>query len=234
MAKRILILLTIFIAAFAGAQGKPASRQAHKERYPTFLLNYSSLQKELGLSPAVVKKIAQIQKDAEKHYLGMISPKPNNPNQLNRPTMQQMFAQQEKRDDAIIALLNEHQRARLKQVGLQYAGPLALGDRSIFATLKITPDQEKKLRAASMKEQKTFTDEIRQATTTTHVSPTNPVSPKQRMEQLTKARIKMMHAFQADAEKILTPAQVTKWKAMLGKPFPVETLYAPLVTKGVR
>ncbi|HWA83063.1 MAG TPA: hypothetical protein VG820_06505 [Fimbriimonadaceae bacterium] len=229
MAQRILILLSIFVAAFAGAQHQAAPKQ----RYPTFLLNYPSLQKELGLSPTVVKKIAQIQRDAEKHYLGMISPKPNNPNELNRPTMQQMLTQQEKRDDAIATLLTERQKERLKQVGLQYAGALALSDRTVFASLKITPEQEKKLRAASLKEQKTFSDEIRQATTTTHVSPTNPVPPKERMEQLSKARVKMMRAFQADAEKILTPPQVAKWKAMLGKPFPVETLYAPLVTKGV-
>lgn len=229
MPKRTLSLLLLLIASIGFAQTKPGL----KDRYPTFLLNYESLQKELKLSPAVVKKIVQIQKDGEKRYLALISPKPTNPEQLSRPTLAQIQAQQAKTDDTIVALLSKQQKDRLKQVGLQYGGLFALGDRNTFSALKITNDQQKKLRDASIKEEKVYASVVREASTSTHISPKNPVSPKQRMVQMAQARVKMMRALQADAEKILTPAQVTQWKAMLGKPFPVETLYMPLVTKNV-
>lgn len=229
MPKRTLTLLLLLLAVLGYSQKQPPA----KDRYPTFLLNYPALQKELQLSPVVVKKIAQIQKDGEKRYLAMISPKPTNPNQLTRPSLAQVQAEQAKTDDTIVALLSKQQKERLRQVGLQYGGMLALGDRRVFASLKITADQERKLREASIKEEKVYANVVRQASTTVHLSPKNPVSPKERMVQMAQARVKMMKALQKDAEKILTPTQVAQWKAMLGKPFPVETLYMPLVTKNV-
>jgi hypothetical protein len=222
--KRLLILLLLLAAALSFAQGAP-------DRYPVFLLSYPSLQRDLQLAPATVKKINAIQQAAEKWYMAQISPTPGNPSSLHQPDFKAVQQHALQTEQQIVALLSASQKTRLRQVGFQYAGPLALTDPRIANQLGVTAKQNAALLAAGKKARSEFEAKMRDISTNTHLQPGKVDSVQAMTKKITAAKLAMAKSLNVSASQILTSNQMTQWKKMQGRPFPIEALYSQPVRK---
>src|SRR4051812_18562218 len=118
MTRGILIFLFALTMAFSHGQVRKTSPWS---QYPVFLIRYPSVQKDLGLSAGTTQKITQLQKDSERRYMSMISPAPGGTGNVRQPTRKQIEGERQKTESAILVLLSAKQKARLKEIGLQYA-----------------------------------------------------------------------------------------------------------------
>lgn len=226
MTRQLLIICGLLVACAAWGQKLPAPSP-----YPIFLLRYGPVKKDLGLTPQVSKKIEGIQNAAQKQLMAAMAPNVSHPNTTHAPTYQEMAAQAKKSDSSILALMSASQKTRLRQIGLQYAGVYGLQDPAIAGPLKITPDEHKRLMEAIKKRAADMGKTVQSLMPSTHLVP-GKSHPVDSMNRITNARIAMLKALDGDARKILTPAQVSAWTKMKGKPFPVEVLYGPYVSHG--
>ena len=228
MIKRILVLLTLCAVAMTQAQGTPKDRS----RYPTFLVSgYPSVRKDLGLSDSVSKKIARIQSESEKRNLMMISPTPANPNQVHRPSFAEIQAAMSKTENSILALLSTKQKARLRQIGYQYAGGFGIGEPEVAQALHITAAQRTKLSEVGRKALISYSQAMKSVVKNPHVTQGKTKDPNITSKEFGTLRVKMMKVLDADVAKILTAKQLAQWRQMQGKPFPVATLYAPVMKR---
>jgi hypothetical protein len=104
-------------------------------------------------------------------------------------------------------VLQPDQRKRMRQVTLQQEGGFALGQDDVRKELKITPEQQKQFMAIMQELQKRVEALVKQAQSG---GDPNEIRPK--IEQLRKEHARKLEA-------VLTDAQKTQWKAMLGPPF---------------
>ncbi len=104
-------------------------------------------------------------------------------------------------------VLQPGQRDRLRQVTLQQEGSFALGRDDVRKELKITPEQMKKFVAISQDLQKKVESLVKEAQ-----SGGNPQEIRPKIEQLRKDHAR-------ELEAVLTDAQKTQWKEMLGPAF---------------
>lgn len=221
MIKLLIALIILTACGLSVGQGHAAAGWP----FQTSLLRYVSVQRELALSPATVKKIAGVRSAADKRYLSMISPSPSNPNVPRALTYAQRAEEARKTDEAILSLLSSRQKSRLMEIGVQYAGAYGLMDRKLGQSIGITADQDRQLREAAVKRNKSFSDAMSAAVGNGHLSGSNPRMAEQK---LAAAQVARMRALESDLVKILTHRQLRLWKQMQGKPFPIEQLYAPV------
>lgn len=162
------------------------------------LLQRPDVQKELNLSQSQKAKLEQMQQEMRQAMQDMFNLSPEE-------RREQMQALRQKYDPT--SILNEAQRKRLRELELQWQGPMALTNPEIAQQLGLTQEQQAKIRGIM---QETF-----QAM---RPQPGQPGQFGGRMEEMQKAR--------EQAEKkileVLTPAQHEKWQQMLGKPFEFE------------
>jgi hypothetical protein len=215
MVRRVILFVCVLVlATAAGAQQKG---------YPTHLLNYPSVQKELGMTNKDVLKLKATFAASQKRYLAMLSPSPSNPRDVRQPTLAQVKSELNRTESEVLVLLNTKQRARLRQIGYQSVGAFGLSSPEMVAQLKITEVQRGKLREASNRHRRQLQAKMNELVKPGHVSPKNPAPRMVKVKEVT-AKLAMMKALSAEAEKILTRKQLAEWKAMQGRPFPIETL----------
>jgi hypothetical protein len=104
-------------------------------------------------------------------------------------------------------MLDPAQRNRLRQITLQQEGSFALGQDDVRKELKITQEQMMKFMAVVQDLQKNVARLIKEAQ-----SGGDPERIRPKIEQLRKEHAQKLEA-------ILTDAQKTHWKEMLGAPF---------------
>jgi hypothetical protein len=160
------------------------------------LLRQKSVQKELGLSPEVVRKIQEFtmkQFDAAEKAMKLAGEERTN-----------RFKQLLKEDkEFVAATLTPEQAKRLDQITMQFTGLRHLVRKKVIKSLNLTPDQVSKLK------------KLRQETVQKLRKAMEPTSKEQRRENFTK----LHKATRKKVAAILTPAQKAKVKAMIGKVF---------------
>jgi hypothetical protein len=219
--------LSSFVVLLVAAGSVNAQFAPKQGGYPTHLLPYPAVQKDLGISAITAKKVAGIFRASQKRYLAMISPTPSHPNNVQQPTSAQVAAEVKRTEAELIVLLNAKQRARLREIGIQSVGAFGLTGGDLGATLKITPAQRKKLTDAGNRLRKEFQAKMNGVVKAGHVTPKNRTQLSETRQKLTEARFVMMRKLAAEAGKILTGQQMAQWRRLQGKPFPIETLFGP-------
>ncbi|MGP0067112.1 MAG: hypothetical protein ACLQGP_26400 [Isosphaeraceae bacterium] len=104
-------------------------------------------------------------------------------------------------------VLQPDQLKRLRQVMLQREGAFALGEEGIRKELKITQEQLMKFMALTKELQRNVASQVKAAQ-----SGGNPEEIRPKIEQLRKDCARKLEA-------VLTDAQKTQWKELLGPPF---------------
>jgi CRISPR/Cas system-associated endoribonuclease Cas2 len=169
------------------------------------LLKQIPIQKDLQLSSAQNKKlksfIAKEQKDLQ--ALVRIMPmhrqqKADEMNQANEESLQE--------------LLTQDQSNRLTQIALQKKGAVSLSDSEIVSALKISYDQQGKLKAVQQESAK--------ETTKLQQMSANPQYYQSRMPDIKKRWEKLQKDTQEKLLNVLTVEQRNQWQEMIGEPFP--------------
>jgi hypothetical protein len=119
-------------------------------------------------------------------------------------------------------LLTPHQRARLRQIGLQAEGPGAFGEPEVVAELQLTPEQRDQIRTI---QDETLFSWMRGPRSTTSGNDSRPALAK---EKSASERI----------AAVLTDEQLLRWRAMTGEelkvPIPPFPLPAPPAASGLK
>ncbi len=196
-------VLLMSLAAYAQdrpRQGGPGQRMGMgMGGSSAMLLRSEAVQKELGVTEEQVKKIQELaaagrpQRGERPDFQNMT----NEERQKARQEAQERAAEQEKK---INEILNEKQQARLKQIRLQVAGPMAIASEELAKELGITEEQQGKFRA--------LREELRPA-------------PGQGAARGAGGREQMT----AKVMEILTEDQKAKYKELLGEPFDTAGLF---------
>jgi hypothetical protein len=218
---RVLSILTLVLSV-----GLAQGQRFEMPEYSTFLLRYPTVQKELGLSSAVAGKLMRIRHDAQREYMKFLTPKPGS-GVASQPSLATVQAQSRKVDAAQVALLNTRQKARLREIGLQYAGGFALADAGVSKSLRITPGQRKALENAGLEAMKHYNLALRNFTPK-GTGFKNRAVQAEVMRKLVGARLQMLREVDAAAAKILAPAQLASWSRMKGKPFNLASVMGPV------
>jgi len=219
MHRTVAILFAVLVGTLASAERKWIT----PPEYPLYLLPYASVQKDLQLSPAVVQKIAKVEADARQRQLKMLSSIEAG-KQVAPIPRDEAVAEMRTHDATLVALLSASQRARLKEIGLQAEGINGLVKPSMTKVLLLTPDQVTRLLQASRMRQMELRKLRADLIGNGHLSGKNP---KESANRLAAAQAKSIRIMDSDAEKILTAKQVKRWKGMMGRVFPIETLFLP-------
>jgi hypothetical protein len=158
----------------------------------------------------------------------MISPSAGKPNQMRQPTLEWITNEMKRTDTQILAMMDAGQKARLKEIGYQYAGGFGLMEPAIAKTLGLTPDQLQKIgmaaRVMSIKHARENQNLVKPGSIVNQ-----PHDPKVVTRLLAASRAKMEASFNVEAAKFLTRPQLAQWNRMKGRPFPVATLYYPVI-----
>jgi hypothetical protein len=186
-----------------------------------FLLRNKSVQTELGMTQPQILKLQDSMQQfrfgrRNNNAAGGGAPgfggQPGQPpdEKAFQQRMQEMQTQEQK---TIAEVLDTKQQKRFAEIRLQQQGPRALADKTIAAKLKLTTDQS------------TMIQKILQAQRQQIQKAMQSMDPQSMTDD---DRTKMMAKFQAFQKivsdkmlEVLTPAQKTQWKAMLGKPFTI-------------
>lgn len=220
--RSIVASLLLMLVAALRAQGPVAD----VPEVPTFLLRYDQVRKDINLSPAAAERVGKMEAASRARIQALMKPG-------KRPDMKAFTAESLRSQKEIAGVLTAPQRARLKQIGYQFAGPFSLLTPKVDKQLNLSEAQRKKLKA-------TFLASIQR--TQKEVSATMPKQTggfanrptPEAASTMARIRIAETKKLAAETAKILTPAQNKRWQGMLGKPFPLEILYAPYVPMGGR
>jgi phosphoribosylanthranilate isomerase len=200
------------VCAQASAQDVPeeARRAIAQNLQGTFMVFRDTVQEELKLTDEQKEKLEEhlreLLPDAMQFFQSL-----DGVNGEEREIKLQAFRQkaQEKLTAVLKATLKEDQSKRLRQLGLQQEGAFALwhGDVEIGKELKVTDEQRKQFMAVVQEFQKKVGPLIKEAQ-----SGGNP-------EEIRPKVMKLRKEYEGKIEALLTDAQKTQWKEMLGKPF---------------
>jgi hypothetical protein len=127
--------------------------------------------------------------------------------------------------DAIAAILDPAQKARLKQIGWQFGGVWTFNDPEVIAKLELTTDQIDRIREIQ--------DQARKEQEQCHRPPWD--FRQTGKEEGTKAdrvavRKKIGEIWQTAQARImsqLTPAQSARWRELVGEPFKGQMMFPP-------
>ena len=127
-------------------------------------------------------------------------------------------------------VLKSAQVKRLRELDLQWRGPLALADLKVADALKLNSEQRDKI-AAILQDYRAAVMNIRRQSMSGFRAPGNPAQPQtpptppsaqELQERESKAQKQMEQARQEAGDKalsVLAPEQQKRWQEMLGKPF---------------
>lgn len=135
-------------------------------------------------------------------------------------------------DAALLALLHDDQTRRLRELDLQQRGPFAFAEPKIADALELSLVQRRRAAAfitdyrAARQRQQQASDALMAPPLLEEPDTRRPMPPPPDIEEK-MARIRQASAEADEAEKtarpallrLLTPEQIPRWKALLGKPF---------------
>jgi hypothetical protein len=227
MKRLFLILVSALALCVANAQmvaGGRATSQSLLEAGSAYLM-LPAVQRELGLSDAVSKKISAKYMTAMR---GMMSQQPQRDKPLDAKAQRASFetrlkkmkqAQQEN-----LALLTPPQKARLKQITLQQAGAAGLLNPEVKKELKLTPPQEQRIGAIVRDGSMQMFAGMRGPGAPNRGGPPKREEMQKRMGEFAKKQEVWRAKMLAESIKSLKPDQQAKWKAMQGKPFKMDMM----------
>lgn len=217
----VLASLILVCAAFGQVRSSFSVPQAPIVNSGTGFLMMPAVQKELGLSAAVSKKISD-------KMTGLLRPSGSAMSgKLTPEQREREMAEFKKRFEAIqksqaecLALLTAPQKARLRQITIQQMGAQAMYNPEIKKELGLSDSQTKRI---SDLMQQSFRNVFAGRQRKPGERPSREQAMKQ-MEEFAKKQQAAKAKVDADAVKVLTPAQQSKWKAMKGKPFKLDVM----------
>lgn len=119
-----------------------------------------------------------------------------------------------------LALLSAPQKARLRQITIQQLGAQAMYNPEIKKELGLNDSQTKRIGDLM---QETFRKVFAGSPRKLGEKPSREQTMKQ-MEDFAKKQQAAKAKVDDEAAKVLTPAQLSKWKAMKGKPFKIDMM----------
>jgi hypothetical protein len=169
------------------------------------LLKQIPIQKDLQLSSEQNKKlksfIAKEQKDLQSLVRIVPMYRQQKADEMNQAT-----------EESLQDLLTQDQSNRLSQIALQKKGTVSLLDSEIVSALKITYDQQGKLKAVQQESAK--------ETTKLQQMSANPQYYQARLPDVKKRWEKLQKDTQEKLLNVLTVEQRSQWQEMIGEPFP--------------
>lgn len=197
-----VILLAALVASTSAAQAQErgprgAGRGAGA---PTgaMLLGQKSVQEDLKLSEEQVKQVAEFSAKQRESFSGL--------RDASREERAKAFTEsREAGQKAVATILNDEQRARLKQISLQLAGPAAFSDPEVAEKLGFSDEQKKSIEEIQSSNREEMRSLFQNAD-----------------GNRAEAFRKVQSARKAAEEKLtglLTDEQKTKWQELTGKKF---------------
>ena len=173
---------------------------------PIMLLNQESVQKELKLTDEQKTKIDELRQSTREKMQEIFQADQGE----RQAKMQALNAETRK---ALEGILNAEQGKRLLEIVYQQRGAMAFSDPEVAKTLKLTDEQQGKV--------KTINEET-QAAMRELFQPGQPPDEETRkkMDEVRKGAGDKLLA-------LLTPEQKTQWTTMLGDPFKGEIRFGP-------
>ena len=179
-----------------GGQGRGRGMFGGGFGMEVFLLSQESVKKELQLSDEQVTKATALGEKQRESF--------GNFRELSQEERRAKMEENRKALEAGLAeILKPEQTSRLKQISLQQRGPAAIGDAAVATALDLSADQ--KLQVTSIEE--VGREELRGLR--------DAASPEEAQEKFQAFRKAQADKFLA----VLTAAQQTKWKELLGAEF---------------
>jgi hypothetical protein len=203
------------------------ARQLMEALGPQFAIFLSAVQDDLNLSDQQKQMLRQMKSGAAEGLQKFTEQIQNAPDE-QRGNLQQQFREQANKQvsEVLAQLLQPEQHKRLRQIVLQQQGLFALADAQVAAELKFAGEQERRLLMRIMQEtqkrlqefQQKAQEKIQQTAQTTG----NPEEVQKEAAKLQQEAAKIRQEQEAKIEALLSDAQKTQWKAMLGKPLALE------------
>ena len=174
------------------------------------LLRIAEVQKELKMTPEQVGKIDAKQQEV-RQAMQELRQGGNQQQASDEDRAKMMTKMQEIQTKAVKDILDEKQMKRFNQLQLQQGGPLSLARKEVATELKLTEEQQTKIR----KIQTDLNDERRSAMQGVDFQN---MTDEERTKMMTKMQ-DMQKAAGGKVEAILTDEQKKQWKEMTGEPF---------------
>ena len=173
------------------------------------LLHYPEVQQELKLTPEQTQKLQQAQKDSHSHMVELV----RGLNKLSPEERRKRFTTlQDEQDRTLVELLNTKQRARLRQIEIQVAGPQALLRTDVAGELGLSGDQRQRLHTAA----ESGTTDLQAATASFRTQPS--LTPAQQ-EEVKKRLADVQKETERKLLRVLTSAQRKQFEELQGPPF---------------
>lgn len=207
------LLATSILLPFAAVSALAQFSMIPDLEYNPLLILDAKVQKELRIAPAAGAKLNNAFMEEAFKILPAItsSPdtKPISPQQRTKLMLEGIKRMQTR----LASMLTPPQRGRLRQLTLQSIGPAAVLQPKVAASLGLSSTQRNRL-----------LDSISAANARVASKLQSGQSSDQWQKQMGEM-IKLQNLAKAEGNRALgatlTPAQKAKWKAMLGKPFPM-------------
>ncbi len=211
MLRRLSALSTLLLVSASSSFAQMGGMDLPNIEYNPLLLINEAVQKELHLSPATASKVQSTFMSEAMQMVPAItggsSGKP--PTDAQRKSM--MMKGITHMQSALAALLTPPQRTRLRQLTLQSIGPSAVLQPKVAGALGLTPGQKSSLMSSLSAANANITSG--------DISVSSPNNVNNRLQQMSRLQEAAKAAGNRALSVTLTPAQKSKWHAMLGKPF---------------
>jgi len=178
------------------------------------LLTIAEVQQELKMTQPQIDKVQAKQQEMREAMREIFQSAggPQNFQQMSAEEREKLFARvQEVQKKAVADILDEKQQKRFRQLELQSMGPRALSRRDVAEELKLTKEQQDKIRSIqqqALQEQQA----AMQGVDFQNATPEDRQKFREKMEGIAKATSDKITA-------LLTEEQKKSWTAMLGEPF---------------
>jgi hypothetical protein len=211
MLRRLSALSSLLLLSASSSFAQIGGMDLPNIEYNPLLLINAAVQKELHLSPATASKVQSTFMNEAMKLLptvtGGSSGKPPTEAERRSVMMKGVVHMQ----STLAALLTPPQRTRLRQLTLQSIGPAAVLQPKVASALGLSSGQRSSLTySISAANEKISSGRI---------NASSPANVNNRLQEMSH----LQEAAKAEGEralnKTLTPAQKSKWRAMLGKPF---------------
>lgn len=200
-------LLLLPLAACAALAQMPGLAGIPNVEYNPLLLINPKVQKELGVPPAKAAQLKKTFVDEGMRFLSSLGTGQGKAPLSTEERNRRMMAAVTHMETRLAAMLTPPQRVRLRQLTLQSIGASAALQPRVAAQLGLTANQRGRL--------------------TNAVGDANEAVANRLGKGMSQSSMVEMTRLQSEAKAqgnrallaILTPAQRTKWRAMLGRPF---------------
>ena len=202
------LLIVWLFGGLAGSAPAQQPAQALQGLGPQFVVFRDKVQEELKLSEDQKQKLETRLQETIQETMRFFEEIPEEERGKKAPGYREKA--QKKLASFLKETLKEDQLKRLREIGYQQEGLLAVGQPEVAKELKISDEQKKKLMSIHQELQKkaeAFMKEVQSGG-----------SPDEIMPKMMKLRKEQ----EGKIDAILTDAQKKRWKEMLGKPFNFE------------